>query len=145
MTLMELFKGLRKARKVEMEAWEPCPGRFHVPNQYRVRRGALGSDDSQGQEGAFQIPSCHRDEVLTVIASDGLGWEHVSVSLGPFSKKCPTWEEMCQVKDLFWDEQAAVIQFHPPKSSYVNRHKGFLHMWRKIGAKVEMPPRFMVG
>lgn len=118
---------------------------FHVPNEYRVRIGGLGSDDSIGNSGLFQIPSKHRDKVLTVVASDGLGWEHVSVSLGPDSARCPTWEEMCQLKDLFWDESDCVVQFHPPRSQYVNRHKGCLHMWKKTGAAVELPPKFMIG
>lgn len=120
-------------------------GMFHAPNAYRVRRGKLGSDDSYGNDGAFLVPSCHRDEVLTVISSDGLGWEHVSVSLGPTSRKCPSWEEMCQVKGLFWDEDVCVIQFHPAKKDYVNFHKGCLHMWRQIGAAIAVPPKFMVG
>jgi hypothetical protein len=120
-------------------------GKFHAPNAYRVKRGAMGSDDTYGNDGAFQIPSCHRDEVLQVIASDGLGWEHVSVSLGPTSKKCPSWDEMCQVRNLFWDDDVAVIQFHPPREMYVNRHQGCLHMWRRPGKIVELPPMFMVG
>jgi hypothetical protein len=131
----------------ESKASKPAQdaGKFHAPNDYRVKRGVMGSDDSYGNDGAFQIPSCHRDEVLTVISSDGLGWEHVSVSLGPQSKKCPSWDEMCQVKNLFWDEDVAVIQFHPPRTQYVNKHKGCLHMWRRAGRIVELPPMFMVG
>jgi len=120
-------------------------GKFHAPNDYRVRRGEIGSDDSYGNDGAFLIPSCHRDEVMTVISSDGMGWEHVSVSLGPTSNKCPTWQEMCQVKGLFWDEDVCVIQFHPAKKDYVNHHKGCLHMWRQIGVAITVPPKFMVG
>ena len=35
---------------------------------------------------------------LRVLFSDGLGWDHVSVSL---ADRCPTWAEMCFIKDLF--------------------------------------------
>ena len=142
MKLVKWFKGLLKKKGAVEE--KPQDGKFHAPNEYRVRSGALGSDESYGNQGMFRVPSRHRDEVLTVIASDLLGWEHVSVSMGPTSKKCPSWEEMCQVKDLFWDEDVCVVQFHPARREYVNRHQGCLHMWREIGAVVKMPPLFMV-
>jgi hypothetical protein len=52
---------------------------------------------------------------------------------------------MCKVKDLFWDEDDVVIQFHPRKSDYVNNHSGCLHMWRPIGVALPLPPHEMVG
>lgn len=58
---------------------------------------------------------------VAIIASWGGGWEHVSVSL---NNRCPTWEEMCMVKDIFWGEDECVIQFHPPKSA--NQHPSVL-------------------
>lgn len=143
MGLMNWIRGFKK-KAAAVKPVESQDGKFRMPNEYRVRRGALSSDDTYVDEGAFQVPSCHRDEVITVIASNGMGWEHVSVSLGPFSNKCPSWDEMCQIKKLFWGEDVCVIQFHPAKSNYVNRHKGCLHMWRKIGTVIEMPPKFMV-
>lgn len=77
-----------------------------------------------------------------VIASWGGGWEHVSVSL---ARRCPTWEEMCMVKDIFWGEEECVVQFHPPRSEYVNRHPYCLHLWKKIGEEYETPPKEYVG
>lgn len=58
------------------------------------------------------------------------------------------WEgtsEMCKVKDLFWGEEDCVVQFHPPKSVYVNNHEFVLHLWRKIGSQFETPPGILVG
>lgn len=52
----------------------------------------------------------YRLHAVAIIASWGGGWEHVSVSL---SNRCPTWEEMCMVKDIFWGEDECVIQFRP--------------------------------
>ena len=52
---------------------------FHVPEEYRLRTGAMGSDESYGNNGYFIIP--HKGLILWTIASDGIGWEHVSVSL----------------------------------------------------------------
>jgi hypothetical protein len=51
---------------------------FKVPNEYRVHEGELGSNDEIGNNGAFVVP--YQSFMLRVIASDGMGWEHVSVS-----------------------------------------------------------------
>jgi len=71
-------------------------------------------------------------------------FDHASVSVrgadaGP-PERCPTWEEMCWVKDLFWDAEECVVQYHPPRSSYVNRHPYVLHLWRPSFADIPMPP-----
>jgi len=101
----------------------------------------MGSDDDIGNNGAFLI---NRDNgpSLSVIASDQCGWDHVSVSL---PARCPTWEEMCFVKDLFFDPQEAVMQLHPPRSDYVNCHPCCLHMWRPHNRSIPLPPSLMVG
>lgn len=85
---------------------------------------------------------CYKPTAIAVIASWGGGWEHVSVSL---ARRCPTWEEMCMVKDIFWGEEECVVQFHPPRSEYVNRHPYCLHLWKKIGEEYETPPKEYVG
>ena len=61
--------------------------------------------------------------------------EHVSVSL---RRRCPTWDEMNIIKDIFWDDEECVIQFHPPKSKYVNAFPYCLHMWRRPDWEPEM-------
>lgn len=75
--------------------------------------------------GATQLK--HGNARLCVIFSEGLGWDHVSVSL---PTRCPTWEEMCYVKNVFFDEHEAVMQLHPPRSEYVNNHPYCLHLWK---------------
>lgn len=82
---------------------------------------------------------------MIAVASDGGGWEHVSVSIMGSTSKTPDWDQMCFVKDLFWDEEDVVIQFHPPKTHYVNNHPGCLHMWRQIGKVIDIPPSIFVG
>ena len=64
---------------------------------------------------------------LRVIFSDGMGWDHVSVSM---AKRCPTWDEMCAIKDLFFNPDETVVQFHPAQTEYVNLHPNCLHLWR---------------
>lgn len=67
---------------------------------------------------------------LTVAVSlNSNGTEHVSVSK---KKKIPTWEEMCFIKDLCFEDEEEVIQIHPKKSEYVNIYPNCLHLWRKI-------------
>src|SRR3989442_1241184 len=120
---------------------------FHVPNKYRLRsfppHPELTSDDSFGNNGCFVVPrNPKRPLALNIIASDGEGWEHVSVST---VTRCPTWEEMCLVKSLFWDDDDVVIQFHPRKQEYVNNHRYCLHMWRPVDATIPTPPSILVG
>lgn len=113
---------------------------FKVPNKYRIRTGPIGSDDSIGNAGAFVIPV--KKARFMVVASDGMGWEHVSVSL---PDRTPTWAEMCLVKSMFWDEDDMVVQYHPPKSEYVNVHEHCLHLWRPIDTVIPAPPTILVG
>jgi hypothetical protein len=82
---------------------------------------------------------------LRVIASDGGSddhWEHVSVSL---ENRCPTWNEMSLVKELFWRDDETVLQFHPPRLKHINYHPYCLHLWRKVGVKVELPPSILIA
>jgi len=114
---------------------------FRVPNHLRVREGRMASDDSAGNNGAFIVTLRHKQDVF-VIASEGLGWEHVSVSR---RDRCPTWEEMCQVKDIFWGPEDTVVQYHPPRSHYVNVHPNCLHLWRPIDVAFPAPDPVLVG
>ena len=114
---------------------------FHVPNKFRIRIGRAASDDSIGNAGAFEIKLRNSQKVF-VIASDAMGWEHVSVSR---IDRCPTWEEMCQIKEMFWDSDDCAVQFHPPKSDYVNNHPYCLHLWRPVGVDIPRPHSLLVG
>lgn len=122
---------------------------FRFPEKYRLRKGELGSSlEADGLNGAGFIPVRTHRAPLKFIASDGSGcvvgerWEHVSVSL---PDRCPTWQEMCAVKALFWDDEDSVMQLHPPRSTWVNNHSYCLHLWRPVDATVPLPPEWMVG
>ena len=122
---------------------------FHVPEKYRVRHNKeIGTTQADGNNGYFVVPNpdCPNKRKLTliVVASDGLGWEHVSVSFHD-KKKTPTWRIMCYIKDLFWDEDDVVIQYHPAKDQYVNMHPHCLHLWRPVGVEFPIPTKTMVG
>ena len=113
----------------------------------RIREGLQGSTSDWGFNGAFIVHGpC--GEYLRIIISAGAaddtvshGWQHVSVST---RRRPPNWQEMCFVKNLCWDEEELVLQFHPPRSQYVNNHRFVLHMW-KAPYDVPLPPSILVG
>lgn len=75
-----------------------------------------------------------------VCSIDDGQWEHVSISIPGERYKVPTWDEMCQVKDLFWEKEEEVHQIHPKKSQYFHGfsgHKNILHLWRPVGGWAE--------
>lgn len=90
--------------------------------------------------GAFMIP--FKDRSLYVIASTGLGWDHVSVSL---NNRCPNWREMSFIKDLFFDDDEVVMQLHVAKKDHINLHPYCLHLWKPQFTDIPLPPNFMVG
>lgn len=112
---------------------------FLVPERWRT-------DGPRGENcGAFLIKR-RRGGRLRCIASDGDGWEHVSVSIPGF-KRLPTWEEMAFVKRQFWGAEDAVMQLHPRESEYVDNFE-VLHLWRPVpGAlpPIPTPPPILVG
>jgi len=122
---------------------------FTELNRHRVRTGRMGSDDSEGRNGMFVFRTGKID--LICICSDGYGdvcdWEHVSARARglDLKERVPTWEEMCMLKDLFFEPEECVVQFHPPHSEYVNCHKHVLHLWRHKHVEIPRPPPELVG
>jgi hypothetical protein len=110
-------------------------------NHPRLRRHVLDGMRGDERNGIGWLTLRNRT-VVRVLFSDGEGWEHVSVSL---PDRCPTWAEMCEVRDFFWPADVWVVQYHPPKSEYVNAHPYCLHLWRPIGQEMPTPPSWMVG
>lgn len=105
---------------------------MRFPEQYIKERGKDG--------GIFSIPFEGRE--LMVIGSNGLGWEHVSVSL---RNRCPNWREMSYVKDLFWEAWETVMQLHVAKVDHINMHPYCLHLWRPVNEAIPIPPSILVG
>lgn len=128
------------------------------PNEHRLKlAGHWASDDTFGMNGAFSIPLegfGHR-VIANCIVSDGsapevqgipgLQWEHVSVHVVEYGlQKIPTWAQMCAVKDIFWNEDEAVVQFHPAKKDHINHNPNVLHLWRPRGGVFPMPAKVCV-
>lgn len=108
-------------------------------DQYRVElfKGIMGDEHN----GAFKIPIDNKNFI--VIASNGMGWEHVSVHIQNV-ERCPKWNEMCKIKEMFFEDEEVVMQLHPKKSEYVNVHPYTLHLWRPINQEIPTPDIKMV-
>lgn len=93
-----------------------------------------------GDGGAFKIRNSTGQNVF-IIASYGGGWDHVSASL---DNRCPTWDEMCKIKNMFFNDDEIVLQYHPAKSDYINIHPYCLHLWRPQNEVIICPPKYMI-
>lgn len=119
-----------------------------MPHDLRPWAGAFAINRSSKVSGLVGIT---RTISLRVIASRGGGpaelygagenWDHVSVSL---YDRCPTWEEMCFIKELFFERDEPAIQLHPVKD-YINNHPYCLHLWRPLEEAIPLPPSILVG
>jgi hypothetical protein len=123
---------------------------FKVPEEHRIITGPMGSAKDSGPQGAFIMPHPKSPRVnIICIAAKAEGWEHVSLRCHIHETNdsiTPPWDTMCYVKDVFWDPEDLVVQFHPPASDYVNNHPNVLHLWRKADTNefCELPPKWMV-
>lgn len=118
---------------------------WHVPEAFRI----------EGPEcepyGAFKVPVARdRKGVPTLYAYTRAtchdGWEHVSVTLCLHTAfmRCPSWQDMCAVKHLFWDDSDLVVQFHVDDGNKVNINEFCLHLWRPTDAALPRPSASMV-
>ena len=120
------------------------PGPWSHLDLYRIKDGPMRTNPGD-TFGAFAIPAHFTLKMLRVIASDGLEgppWEHVSVSL---PNRCPNWNEMSQIKELFWLPTETVMQLHVPVADHINDHPFCLHLWRPRHVEIPRPPHWMVG
>lgn len=130
---------------------------FNHLEAFRIRSGQIKSHTGD-RYGAFQLWYEEGPSGLICICSDGLGddpeiaemprWEHVSLRAhSPLTgeARIPTWDEMCYAKSMFWEDEENVVQFHPPKSQYVNHHPYVLHLWRPLFTEIPTPPKKMIA
>lgn len=110
--------------------------------KYRNRKAEMALNGCTGDayNGFFNIP-LPNGEIAGVIVSNGGGWDHVSVSL---RGRCPKWQEMCFIKDLFFEDDEVAIQYHPRNQEYVNIHDHCLHLWRPQNVLLPTPPTYFV-
>lgn len=114
----------------------------------KIERGRILTGDYKTlprmHNGAFDVigPCATRLLIIATHGTDGKPWwEHVSVST---ERRPPNWQEMCFVKDEFWEPEEWVVQYHPAKSEYKNVHPYTLHLWRPRDVELPTPPRLYV-
>lgn len=92
-------------------------------------------------EGAFQLPSPVDGQMLVVVASTGLGWDHVSVSR---RNRAPNQRELAFIYQTFFEPGESAMQLFVPDAEHVNIHPNCLHLWRPQGEGIPKPPRIFV-
>lgn len=95
------------------------------------KNGRVRVLDSDHSGVAFQTGS------LRVIASNGGGWDHVSVSM---EHRIPTWSEMEFVREICFFEDETAMQLSVPRDQHKNIHPNCLHLWRPQEATIPLPP-----
>jgi hypothetical protein len=107
------------------------------------RLGGLYASPYGSPYGAFEVLHKPTATTLRIIASSDV-FEHVSVST---ARRTPNWAEMEFACRLFWDEEEAVMQLHPPRSQWVSNHPYVLHLWKPAdpATPIPLPPQLMVG
>lgn len=116
--------------------------KFDRVEKWRVLDGPFATK-TRDDFGFFFIPiRTHKAPLKILSAPSDEDWQHVSVSL---PDRCPTWEELCLVKDLFWTDEDCVVQFYPPKSDYISNCRFCLHLWRWTKGDFPRPPKELVG
>ena len=77
-----------------------------------------------------KLPECGKCSVIWSDCEDGM--EHVSVS--PKKQfRMPSWDDMCVLKDIFFEYEEEAYQIHPKNSLYVNDVENCLHLWKPKG------------
>ncbi|MFA7585565.1 MAG: hypothetical protein WCY11_05115 [Novosphingobium sp.] len=118
------MKRLRELNRFRNKAWEHQMGR--------------PGDDFRG---CFTVPSPQDKMALNIIACNGEGWDHVSVSR---PLRTPSWAELEHIKRLFFREDEVAIQLHVPSHDHVNIHPNCLHLWRPHDMDIPLPPKEFV-
>ena len=114
-----------------------------MPEIKKLPRIVFDKVDEDGFKAHVLLLSTkQKNRAATVVASWGCGWDHVSVS---FTNRTPTWEEMAEVKEMFFKPDEVCFQFHPAETDYVNYHPYCLHIWRCQETEIPTPPYWMVG
>ena len=109
-------------------------------NPYRQNYLGILGDSYQGK---FIIPK--NEKQYQVLATTSYGWDHVSISVlttvkGKTKLRMARWEELEEIKMLFYNNDEPVMQIHPTKEEYVNMNEYVLHLWKPNTKELPTPP-----
>jgi hypothetical protein len=81
----------------------------------------------------------------TVILSGGyrddVPWLHVSTA---WSNRLPSFEELREVREVFFDDALVAVQVFPPKAEYINVHPYCLHLYARADERT-VPDLRIIG
>lgn len=115
--------------------------RIHLPLDLAMLWGVDPGEQS-AIFGMFMMRSPLEPKALRILASNGDGWDHVSVSL---TNRCPRWQEMEFVKRTFFLPGEVAMQLHVAAADHISLHPHCLHLWRPHKAAIPLPPKEMVA
>jgi hypothetical protein len=118
-----------------------CLEKIITANRWRVRTGAMGSDETYGWNGCFIVPI--NGQLWQVMLGEGMGWRHLSATNAQ-RRELPPWAVLSRLKELFFADDEWVVMYIPPREDYVNDHPYVHHLWSSLEAEIPRPPAFMV-
>lgn len=94
---------------------------------------------------SFLIPLNDNKKAFVIASEDFVGWDHVSahiisVESGSLNRT-PNNEEMQFLRNIFFEDEDVVVEFHPAKKDYINNYSYALHMWKSTDNVFSFPKR----
>ena len=118
---------------------------LNVLNQFRQ---SLMWNHGDSGSGFFIIPR-NNNTFYQVVASSGSGWDHVSVCLldrkGNFIERTVTWDEMCLVKEMLFNDDEAVIEIHTSDEFEMYEKDYTIDLWKPLNKEMPLPNPDLVG
>jgi hypothetical protein len=95
----------------------------------KIKGLQLGTLEEWGGIGALErkdLPACS----VVFCRNESGKYDHVSIA--PIDGHTPTWDEMCTLKDLFFNDDEECVQIHPKAGEYVDIKRNCLHLWHRV-------------
>lgn len=76
-------------------------------------------------------------------------WKRIQVSLLNWwhqqLKVFPTWDEMCAIKDIFFNDDEAIIEIHPSDEYKIYEKDYTIDLWKPLNKELPLPNPDLVG
>jgi hypothetical protein len=113
-----------------------CLEKLCRANRWRIRTGAVASTDEAGFNGYFLVPL---DGTFWMVRlNDQNGWRHVAITNAQNKRLIP-WHISYKIKQLFFSDEAWVVEFHPPPGNYI-ADRWAHHLWEPLNETLPVPP-----
>lgn len=97
-------------------------------NEYRIIHPFFPEEIGDEHNGFFFMNILGRNFYIGAsVSSDGL--QHVSVSAPGEGRIVPTYEEICEIRNKFFEPSEPVIHFFHSDSKDINLNEKCLHLW----------------